>query len=284
MSDPIKALEEFPTVPTTPLPAHEVRRRGTRMRRRRQVLSSVDGAAAVLLIAGGGYAATQFADGTQRTDDAAPRVADRTTAPSPQVFGPLSAANVMSDSDTQLPSGDSWPAGQVTAGDGQATVNICQQDSWSGLGAEQVFVGTWSTEALFLSQAVLQFPDAAAARDAAAQVKGWLADCSPSFSEGYTAGQPVAVDAVEGVSAERITAQWTYTGEEGGEAYADHEQVTAVLVTGNRLAVITQEVPTGTDGAVEALDSMVPAAAIGLLSERQTLQKDPAPDARARGE
>ncbi|WP_235735916.1 hypothetical protein [Nocardioides alcanivorans] len=226
------------------------------------MLTSVAAAAAVAVIASGGYAATQLGSDSGGNGQVA-------TTPSTHedLYGPLTKANVMADNDTLLPSGGSWPAGDVTPGDGQADANPCQQSSFEGLGADQVFVGTWWTEAISLSQSVAQFPNAADASRAADDVRGWLADCSMPDAEAYTSDEPVAVDTTDGVTADRITSRWTYPGEVAGEAYTDHEMNTVVLVTGNRISVVTVEAPAGTEGMTDALETMAANAAVRLVAE-----------------
>ncbi|WP_110206377.1 hypothetical protein [Nocardioides daejeonensis] len=263
MSDPIKDLEEFPTMPTTPLPAHQVRRRGDQMRRRRTFMASVASVAAVAVIATGGYAVTQLGG----DDDTSSQIANRPTA-NRELYGSLTMANLMTDDDTLLPDGSSWPEGLRAEGDGQAVANMCQQESYTGLGATTVFVGQWNSEALYLSQAVAQFKDADAAQQAATTIKGWLADCTPDeLSRDYRAEEPKSIQVADGVVADTVVSTWTYTGEEGGEVYADHLMVTGVLLTGNRLSVITHEMPAAQQDPASAVERMLPIAAGRLVTE-----------------
>ncbi len=77
MSDPIEDLENFNEgMPVNPLPASEVRRRGTRMRRRNHALAALGGVAAVALIA----TPLAMAATSDRTDTTPPPA---TQSPSP---------------------------------------------------------------------------------------------------------------------------------------------------------------------------------------------------------
>lgn len=266
MPDPIKDLEEFPTMPTTPLPAGEVRRRGDQMRRRRTFLASVASAAAVAVIATGGYAATQFG----RDGDTGSQIAHQPTA-NGELYGPLTLDNLMTDADTVLPNGDSWPAGSRSEGEGHSAANVCQpEDSgFAGLsGATDVVSSQWYAEALFLSQVAVQFSDTATAKEAATTVEGWLTECTPGeLSADYRARAPQRLQVADGVVGELVTSTWTYTGETGGEGYADRLMVTAVLRTGNRISVLTHELPASQKDPEAPIRAMLAAAAARLTSE-----------------
>ena len=107
MPDPLDELENFtdPGLTMNPLPASEVRRRGTRMRRRNHALAALGGVAAVALIA----TPLAMAATNDRTDTTPPPA---TQSPSPTAtwVQQIPADFPLTDDMSQGAASDRWPA------------------------------------------------------------------------------------------------------------------------------------------------------------------------------
>lgn len=251
MSDPLDRLSEFGSSfegGTMPKSASEVRARGDQIRRRRRTLIAGGAAAAVAAVAipvavGGG-------DGTEKIDPA-PRP-DRTTVP-------LSTADLMRDTDTEYHPEAGWATTATMPGDGQSVPNVCQQETLAGLGATAVFQRDfhWIDEGLetydgpalnyapqnTLNQSIAEFETDDAARAAYDEYADWLADCTPPGSDRYDAGEPASVE--PGVEGEAQTILSMYGPVPRSiDRFGDSSFIleTGLVVTGNRLAVISQTI------------------------------------------
>ena len=118
MRDPLDELENFSTPGLTmnPLPASEVRRRGTRMRRRNHALAAIGGVAAVAVIA----TPLAMAASSNRTDTTPP-----VTNPSPSVIW-------VQEVPADFPIADGLPQATVRDWyDPQADADACDGLGWS---------------------------------------------------------------------------------------------------------------------------------------------------------
>lgn len=282
MSDPIRDLQHFTDQgdPVHPLPATEVRRRGDRLRRRRSALTSMAAVAAVAVIAGSGFWLGQ-GDPESAPGPAGDPSSD--SSPSRTTADPawtLTRANLLRDGDTSHDGSGSWTGLDTFGGDGQSTANPCQQKRFAGLGAETIFQRNWMLEAESLNQVVAEFPTTDQAEAAYQEVSDWLADCSPPFSDGYRAEDlPAVTVPVDGESAV-VESSWRVDGEEGGEAYRDHRMFTGLVVTGDRLTMLTHLLPQSDDGwggGDSPVEQMLPTAAERLVS-RGGSAPDASPD------
>jgi len=116
MRDPLDELENFstPGLAMNPLPASEVRRRGTRMRRRNNALAAIGGVAAVAIIA----TPLAMAATSDRTDTTPPPA---TRSPSPTATW---VQEIPSDLDLTVDMGDAQTT-VTTTRDPVADENIC---------------------------------------------------------------------------------------------------------------------------------------------------------------
>lgn len=252
MSDPLDRLSKFGssfeggTMPKSPA---DVRARGDQIRRRRQGLLA-GGAAAVVAAVAIPVLVTSGGDGAKKIDPA-PRP-DQTTIP-------LSTADLMVDSDTEYHQTGGWATTGTIPEDGHGVFNVCQRESLSGLGATTVFQRDfhWVDEGLetfdgdprdyapgnTLTEAIAEFDSGDQARAAYDEFTEWLADCTPPESDRYDAGEPQDVD--PGVEGEARTVLSTYgpvprSIDDSGDFSYFLE--TGLVVTGERIAVITQTI------------------------------------------
>ncbi len=127
MRDPVNELESFstPGLPVEPLPAAEVRRRGTRRRRRNNALAAVGSLAAVVIIA----TPLALAATNDRTDTTPPPA---TEAPSQS---PTPTVRWVQEIPADFPLADGMP--RATAQDGyqaQSDADACDGLGWSPAG------------------------------------------------------------------------------------------------------------------------------------------------------
>lgn len=168
--DPLAELENFssPGLTMDPLPAAEVRRRGTRMRRRNNALAAVAGVAAVAVIA------TPLAIAANRgSTDSTPPPATQSPSPTVSWMQEIPA-------DFDLTSG--LPAG--TRQRGVAAVGrfaLCGDDVWNedspapvdAAGAEHEDPGSEGT----VDRTLVLYPDAATADEVMARFRSGILDC-----------------------------------------------------------------------------------------------------------
>lgn len=238
MPDPIKDLEGFPPMDTPHLPAAEVRRRGDRMRRRRQVLGGVGSVVAVAVIATAG---TFFLGGND--DEAAPSPVTRPTDSS-AALGPVSAVNLLSDEEAVYDDLSDWEVGSTWAGDGQAPADPCQGGTFASLGASSVHQRDWSIEAiLHLQHVVSGYPGTTEAATAYDELRQRIEACDvDGVADHATAVEDVVVPGADAAFVSDAT--WQIPGvEEGGESYARHRTVTAVVLQDDRLSLLTHDMP-----------------------------------------
>ncbi len=241
MSDPIKDLENFPTMPTSHLPAVEVRRRGDRIRRRRQALSTVGGVAAVAVIATAG---TVFLGGG---DDGAPGPATTDpTTPAAVALGPVGPGNLLTDDDAVYDETSDWSLVDTWPGDGQSPADPCQGTTFSALGATAVQQRSWQIEyTIHLQQAVSSYPGVAEAEAAYDDLAANLETCD---QEGVADRRASTDDAPVPATDDAVVVDSTWTApgsEDAGESYSEHRTITALVRVGDRISLLTHDMPAG---------------------------------------
>jgi len=160
-----------------PLPAEQVRVLGARRHRRRVVATVAAASVAVIVLAGGVVAATG--------DLVRP-----STQPQPAATPEMSRAVLLRAERTVYQERGDFVAARTVHGEGNGLVSICQRDSLTSLGA----VDVWRRDFAFrrgddtvLRTAVMQFPDAKAARAAYETLGRWVGDCGDAVrSRGFT--------------------------------------------------------------------------------------------------
>ncbi len=117
MRDPLDELESFTTPGLTmdPIPASEVRRRGTRMRRRNHALAAIGGVAAVAIIA---------------TPLALATTGDRTD-PTPAPTNPSPSVTWVQEIPADFPLTDGMPRATTQDGYEAQAVDVCDGVGWS---------------------------------------------------------------------------------------------------------------------------------------------------------
>lgn len=265
MSDPIErltslgdALEGAPM----PLPPSQVRARGDRIRRRRHTLLAGAGAAVVAAVA---VPVVALLPGAGPAGDD-PDVAD------PVPAAPIGPANLLTGEDAVYPNGGGdWRTADTYRGDGQATISPCQRSTFTGLGADEVYVRTFEFTSgandevdptLRFAEAVAQFPDDATAGAAYDTIRGWYDDCPPGSPDKFegAAAEPVAIQ-VDGTAEARLL-----TSFEENEDVGTFLEV-GVVLSGNRVALLDQVVP-GQDynwSRGTPVEQMLPVAAERLV-------------------
>lgn len=228
-----------------PLPASEIRARGDRIRRRRHAAIAGVGAAAVAAVAVPVIALT--AGGSDRDNPpVAPEPTGTDSVPAPTLE--LSKRNLLTGADAIYPNGGGdWRTLDTYRGDGQATMSICQQSSFAGLGAEDVYVRTFEftsegvpgvDPSLLFAEAVAQFPDEATAAAAYDEVQAWYDDCPANSPDKFSGAEaePVGID-VEGTAESRLLTSFGEKEDVGTFLEA------GFVLSGNRIALLNQEVP-----------------------------------------
>jgi len=288
MSDPIDRLDEFGSSfegGAMPKSAAEIRRRGDQIRRRRHAVVGGAAAAAVAAVAVPVFAVV----GSPGSD--APSPAESPTATDTSVVTPagrITRANLLVAPDI---AGNDGVGGQTVGivrtarGDGQATVNPCQESSLAGMGASLVIQRDFGFSAAeggdgdgdhYLNQTIAQFESADAARAAAAEIDDWFADCVPAGAEVVEDEQRRDLD-VPGaeVSATRMrygpaeAVPGSQYDVEGRDDLMWHLE-TGTVVIGDRLAMVTDldldsDLDAGSDADLWALEGILPAAAQRLV-------------------
>lgn len=253
MSDPIEKLtrlgEALEGAPM-PLPASEVRARGDRIRRRKHAV--IAGASAAVVVAVAVPVVAFTLNGSDDEPPVTPRPTVTDTNPVPSAA--LSDENLLTDGQAIYPNGGSdWRVRDTYPGDGQSAFSPCAQQSMAGLGAEQVFKRDFDfvvlpseeiEPTLHLNEIIAEFPTAADAEAAAGSIRGWLRDCLPPGAEEYGAGPFTTVPLpVDGTAEVQLS---TYGPvDESIDPFGDFAYFleTGVVVSGDRVAVLTQIVP-----------------------------------------
>lgn len=267
MSDPLERMAGFRSeVEGGPmLAADEVRRRGDRIRRRRRTAIAAGSALAVAAIAI--PIALVTTGGSPDRIDPAPPPSPSVTDDASEAPGAatLSEANLLRDQDTVLTDEVRWQ--RAPGADDPAT---CHESSLADLGAAATLDRSWWVDSGIhsLTQLAAEFPSGAEARDAYDEISTWLADCTPAgASEATTAALAESDVPVDGeVTGFRTT--YRLDGEEGGEAFNDHLLISGIVVSGNRLTVLSHDMPDGAEVAVPGstpVERMVPTAAERLV-------------------
>lgn len=251
MSDPIEklnslgdALEGAPM----PLPASEIRARGDRIRRRKHALVAGVSAAVVAAVAVPVVALT--VGGSDGKADLAPSPTISDSVPVPSTA--LSKQNLLADEDAIYPNGGSdWRESDTFEGDGQATAFPCQQSSFDGLGADSVFQRDFEfvvtdtgdvAPDLHLNEVIAEFSGTADAQAAYDEIRGWYDDCLPPEADSFNAGKWGAVPiGVDGSAESQLSTYGPVEGDELDEQAWFYE--TGLVVTGDRIAVLTQLIP-----------------------------------------
>jgi hypothetical protein len=275
MSDPLERMAGFRSdVEGGPmLPADEVRRRGDRIRRRRHTAIAVGSALAVAVIVA--PIALLTAGGSPDRVQPAPEPATPTQA---EDASALTEANLMTEDDTEYDGEATWRGGRTFSGDGPVVANPCQQQSYGELGAGAVFQRDWFLEAHGLHQAVAEFASAADAETAYDRLVAWQTECTPPQTEGFQVGRDADVAIPVDGAAHVVDARFRMLGvEEGGEAFAEQRMITGIAVSGNRLTVLTHNLPDGDYSqwwTVPPVERMLPAAATRLVAAPATATTD----------
>lgn len=244
MSDPIEQLARFGAgfEGGPMLPPDEIRRRGDRRRRRTTALVAAGSLAVVAAIAAPVVALTTGGDGSDVEPAPAP-----TTVADPAVA--LSEADLLSDEETVLNGFAEWHTVDTFAGDGQSVFHPCATRSLTGRGAGAVFQRGWElrspdgpvVEGARMSEAVAEFPDAGAARDAFSAIAAEVRDCEERIpeSDSYDLGAEAPVDLP--VDGEALLLSATYGPVPASiDPFGDMAffTETGLVVSGDRIAVV----------------------------------------------
>ncbi|GAA3667739.1 hypothetical protein GCM10022237_29510 [Nocardioides ginsengisoli] len=271
-----------------PRTAADVRRRGDQIRRRRTAL--VAGAAA-LAVAAITVPVLTLTHGSARSDRDDLITNDPTRA--------LSQADLLTDGDTVYGQGNDWFATGTFEGDGQASFQLCAEQSMTGLGATATFGRTFELRGTlpdapagpaagsFLQETVAAFPSPAAARKAYNQVVAWVQNCGPrAKGQGYpdyrTFDPRSADPAVPDGEATIIESQYGPLPDNLADGISKFIGETGLVLVGDRLAVI-DSVVVGSDynflpeDGGTPVERMVPKAAARLLPGAD-LPGNPSPD------
>jgi hypothetical protein len=259
-----------------PRTAADVRRRGDQIRRRRNAL--VAGAAA-LAVAAVAVPILTLTNGSARSDRDDLITDDPSRA--------LSQADLLTGRDAVYGPGNDWFATGTFEGDGQASFQLCAEESMTGLGATATFGRTFElrgtlpdapkgpVQGAFLQETIAAFPSPAAARKAYNQVAAWVQNCGPrAAGQGYPdyrTFEPRSADtAVEDGEATIIESQYGPLPANLADGMSKYVGETGLVLVGDRLAVIDQVVvtseynfPPETGGT--PVTRMVPKAAARLL-------------------
>ncbi|KAA1427256.1 hypothetical protein [Nocardioides antri] len=252
MSDPIEKLTRLGDAmegAPMPLPASEIRARGDRIRRRRHIVVAGASAAVVAAVAVPVVALT-IGGGS----DDKPELAPSPTISDPVATAPLTTENLLTGEDAVYPTGGmvDWVESDTYPGDGQAAFSPCAQQSLDGLGAEAVlrrdfeFVVTETNEVdgtNYLNEVIAEFPSAADAEAAYAEIKEWHVECLPPGADRYDAGDFAAVPVgVEGTAEVQLS---TYRPvDESLDPTGDlgYFLETGLVLSGDRVAVLSQSI------------------------------------------
>lgn len=273
--DPIEELSRFgagfstgPGGGEMPLSAADVRRRGDRIRRRRTAL--VTGAAA-LAVAAVTVPVLALSHGDAKRDD---HLVANDRA--------LSVRDLLTDDETELQVGrtGAFRTSATTEGDGQATVQVCQQQSLESLGAStsftrryrfvpEVLAGETPPEVTGdgLVETIAQFAGPDAARSAYDAFGEWLRGCTKPVTDATDARViPARAAAVpDGTKGHIYDIQW-----KDGSGEPTIGEV-GLLLQDERIAIVTVAVYGATDynylpeDGGSPLDRMLPKAAERLL-------------------
>lgn len=284
MSDPIERMQRLRSdVEGGPMPpASEVRRRGDQLRRRRTAAMTAGAALAVVAI----VAPVAFLTGGDPSGDSPHDPVDtpsETTTSAPAEPVTLSEANLLRDEDTVFTGDVRWEA--VSSGRGLArdVLDDCVDRAIADLGAAAAARRVWLVDSGIhsLTHHVTEFRTDGEARTAYDQVAQWLTECPALDSDnGYTSTSAAAEIPVEG-SAQLTVATYNLdpdgTATQGGEAYYQVELNVGLVVSGNRLAWLSQRMPDSTPGAPEfeaptPVEQMLPTAAERLVLDGETDQ------------
>lgn len=267
MSDPLERLSGFRVEAEggPMLPATELRERGDRIRRRRHAVITAGSTLAVaavvvpaaLLVAGGTPDRLDPAPAPTTSIPTSPAPTPSVSPTAPPTSGtagsvPVTVADLMTEDDTIYdPQLDEdvvhWVQGDTFSGDGQAVAHPCQRSSFDDLGADIVWQRDFvlaPDEVEGLHQAIAQFGSAADAEAAFLAFTDWLADCSPPDSTGYAAATELAPIPVPGQGTV-TSSTYDLDVEAAGESYANQRVDTGLVVSGDRLTVLTHAAPTG---------------------------------------
>lgn len=276
MSDPLEQLDRFRSeVEGAPmLTAAEIRRRGDRMRRRGNALKTGVAALAVAAVvvplslnAGHGDHDSHVAKDTNDPTAAA-----------------LSTANLVTTSDVSFMKGLSWVQNYDEPVGTQAASTVCEGAPYPTLGGFSAgFERDWNAHSdetgepsdSYLDEVVTQYGSAEQASAAAATIRGWYDDCSPTGSTSYTPGTWKDVATGTTGTAQQMTAHYgpadAYPGSQfdvSGRADLTWYVDVSVIVDGDRVGVLTQNalLRDYDTTAITTTDEEVPVAARRLAA------------------
>ncbi|WP_183095871.1 hypothetical protein [Nocardioides stalactiti] len=251
MSDPIEKLTRLGDAmegAPMPLAASEIRARGDRIRRRRHAVIAGVSAAVVTAVAVPVIALAVTGDDKADPDRFAPSPTVTDSVPVPGALE-LNENNLLSEADAiWYEPGQDWTAGRTLTDDGQAPPNPCMQTSFAGLGATTVlqrdFTFTAQTDPSdpwpYLTEIVGEFPSAAAAQSAYAEIQGWYDDCRPTGAEDFTSGPFLPVEIPVDGEGSHVNASYGPV-DERLDPFGDQSWYldTGLVVTGDRIALVT---------------------------------------------
>ena len=268
-----------------PLSAAEVRRRGDRIRHRRHAVLAGAAAAAVAAVT---VPVLALGHGTTGGDD-------DLVAGDPG----LSTANLLADADTESEPGrtGAYRTTDTFEGDGQAVVQVCQQQPLSALGATDSFHRTFQLVPVVvpgetpptppvdgLVESVAQFDSPATAQAAYDTVGRWVRDCTRPVT-GATGVRVVPPrDATVPADSEASIYDIHWTNPDGEPTIGE----IGLVLQRERIAIVTVQSYGATDydylpeDGGTPLDRMLPKAADRLRPESSTASpSSPAPSASA---
>lgn len=249
MPDPIDELEHFTTPGLTmnPLPASEVRRRGTRMRRRNNALAAIGGVAAVAIIA----TPLAMAATNNRTD----------TTPPPATQPPSPTVTWVQEIPADFPLTDGMPEGtEVGPTAAPSGLTVCGADAGAVVSAGPGHGATagastaeTSTDGGTEARTLTLYADEAAAIAATGALEELVAGCA---TDPNGTGDPLvnaATAATVGGDASLVVTQQA----QGSDDLLYDLTTMAVVRTGNAVYVVSSHTSAGgqqvVDGEVERL-------------------------------
>ncbi|GAA1762993.1 hypothetical protein GCM10009795_006960 [Nocardioides hankookensis] len=246
MPDPIDELENFtdPGLTMNPLPASEVRRRGTRMRRRNNALAAIGGVAAVAIIATPiAMAASNNTTGSSRD----PGVAHSASPTTHEVTWVTSVPDDFALGDGMGTTDDPAHVGKERGEVVFSSIAICGSDVWTPEQPEttDVLGAVWSDLAEGGEQRTLAlYPTEGAATDALAAMRQAVVDCPDQSTGGGDYIQPVKLRATSGDDALAYMDQY-------GDSAGPTGEGNAYVVTRVGNALLLDKTYFGSAGSVE---------------------------------
>lgn len=188
----------------------------------------------------------------------------------PPAQGGLSDANLLRDEDTVFTDEVRWTLADTYQGEGQAALHACEVGTPTAHGATAVFRREWQVDGVFhLGQGVAEFPSPTAAQQAYTAIRDEVMACEQHASDDWTASASDAPGPGVDGRTTVITGNFTLAGEEGGEAFNDHDLTVGLAVAGDRVTVLAHDRPSGSEFPLgDPVALMLPTAAERLASEQ----------------